>query len=62
MQMQNEIALALILVYLAGVIWGAYFDHLYIRYQIKKKNHIPKFLSDLGMVINPESQNKSDKQ
>ncbi len=62
MQMQNAIGLALILVFLAGLIWGAYLDHSYIRYQIKKKTHIPKFLGDLGVVINPESQNKADKQ
>lgn len=54
--------LVLILVFWAGLIWGAYFDHLYVRHQIRKKNHIPKFLSDLGVVINPESQNKADKQ
>lgn len=60
--MQNTIGLLLILAFSAGLIWGAYLDHWYIRYQIKKKNHIPKFLSDLGVVISPESQNKADKQ
>ena len=56
--MQNTIELMFILAFLAGLVWGAYLDRWRIKYQIKKQNRLPKFLSDLGVVISPERQDK----